>query len=31
MNPEGKSLPGNSAENKHIEAIPIEGQYWQMG
>jgi len=30
MSPEGKPLPGDSAENKHREGIPIEGRYWEM-
>lgn len=30
INPEGRPLPGDSPENKHIDAVPIEGQFWQM-
>ena len=27
---QGKPVPSHSAENKHIEAVPIEGSYWTL-
>ena len=29
INPEGRPLPGDSAENKHEEGVPIEGRYYE--
>ena len=29
INPEGRPLPGNSAENKHEAGVPIEGRYYE--
>jgi len=27
---DGASLPGNSVENKHVEAVPAEGMEWSL-
>ena len=27
---DGKPLPSRSAENKHVDAVPIEGNYWSL-
>jgi len=29
INPQGKPLPGNSAENLHEEGVPIEGRFYE--
>ena len=29
IDPEGKPLPGDSLENKHIAPVPIEGRYYE--
>jgi len=29
INPEGKPLPPNSAENKHQEGVPIDGRFYE--
>lgn len=27
---DGRALPSNSKENKHVEAVPVEGSYWSL-